>query len=162
VNRILPQPIISATLFVAWLLANNSVAPGHLVLAAVIAFVVPLGTHRFWPEHPRIRSWRSLVRLLAVFLFDVIIANVRVAILILGPTSRLRPRFLRIPLELTSPFSITLLASIISLTPGTVSSNLSADRRTLLVHALDTADEEAAVHAIKQRYERPLLEVFGC
>jgi multicomponent K+:H+ antiporter subunit E len=66
-----------------------------------------------------------------------------------------------VPLELQQPFAITLLASIISLTPGTVSANLSGDRRSLLVHDLDVEDaDETAVQRIKQRYEKPLMEIF--
>jgi multicomponent K+:H+ antiporter subunit E len=55
-----------------------------------------------------------------------------------------------------------MLASVISLTPGTVSADLSDDRKTLLVHGLNVVDEAAAVAEIKQRYEAPLLEVFTC
>lgn len=161
-SRLLPQPLVTAAVVAAWLLANNTLAPGHLLLAVIFGVTIPLLTARFWPEYPRVRSWPRLARLTAIFLYDVVVANIRVAILVLGPVRRLRPRFLHIPLELTSPFTITVLASMISLTPGTVSSNLSGDRRTLLVHALDVDDEEDAVESIKRRYERALLEVFGC
>lgn len=161
-SRVLPQPLITVTLVTAWLLANNTLAPRHVLIAVVLGVLIPLLTARFWPEYPRVHSWPRLVRLTMIFLYDVIIANIRVAILVLGPMRRLRPRFLRIPLELTSPFTITVLASMISLTPGTVSSNLSGDRKTLLVHGLDVGDEDDEVQSIKQRYERALLEVFGC
>lgn len=161
-SRLLPQPLISLTLVSAWLLANNTLAPGSIVFAVIVGVTIPLLTARFWPEYPHVQSWPRLVRLTAIFLYDVVIANIRVAVLVLGPVRRLRPAFLRIPLELTSPFTITVLASMISLTPGTVSSNLSGDRKTLLVHALDVGDEDDAVREIKQRYERGLLEVFGC
>jgi multicomponent K+:H+ antiporter subunit E len=83
-----------------------------------------------------------------------------VARLILGPTRRLRPGFIHLPLELESEFAITLLASTISLTPGTVSSNLSADGKTLLIHALDMEDEARVIAHIKRRYEAPLREIF--
>lgn len=161
-SRLLPQPLITAMLVATWLLAKNSLEPGQILLGVVLGVMIPLLTARFWPEYPRVRSWPRLLRLTVIFLFDVIIANIRVAVLVLGPKRRLRPCFLRIPLELTSPFTITVLANMISLTPGTVSSNLSGDRKTLLVHALDVGDEDDAVREIKQRYERALLEVFGC
>jgi multicomponent K+:H+ antiporter subunit E len=66
------------------------------------------------------------------------------------------------PLDLREDFSITLLASTVSLTPGTVSADVSADRGTLLIHALDVADEAALIAQIKQRYEAPLKEIFEC
>lgn len=161
-KRLLPQPLMTATLVAAWLLAKNTLAPLSIVFAVVLGVTIPLLTARFWPEYPHVRNWPRLVRLTTIFLYDVVIANIRVAVLVLGPMRRLRPAFLRIPLELTSPFTITVLASMISLTPGTVSSNLSGDRKTLLVHALDVGDEDDAVREIKERYERGLLEVFGC
>ena len=75
---------------------------------------------------------------------------------------RLRPGFVELPLDLTDEFAITLLASTISLTPGTVSADVSEDRRTLLIHALDVDDQDAMIRQIKQRYERPLKEIFEC
>jgi multicomponent K+:H+ antiporter subunit E len=77
-----------------------------------------------------------------------------------NPFRKVRPGFIVIPLDVRHPFAITLLASTISLTPGTVSANLSGDRRSLLVHSFDLADEAAAVAAIKNRYERRIREIF--
>lgn len=161
-QRFLPQPLTSAWLLAVWLLANNTLAPGHLLLGSVLAVGVPLLTARFWPEHPASVRYRPLARLMVVVLFDIVIANLTVARLILDPTRRLRSRFFDVPVELQTPFATTLLASIISLTPGTVSSDLGADGRSLLVHGLDVADEAATVNRIKTRYERPLKEIFEC
>lgn len=159
-SRILPQPWVTGALWVTWLLLNNSASPGHLVLATVLALSLPLFTQRFWPEYPRTIRVRPLLRLVAIVLYDIVVANLKLIPLILGPKSRLRPMFVPIPLDLTQPFPITLLASIITLTPGTVSANLSGDRRTLLVHDINVEDARAAAAHIKARYERPLLEIF--
>lgn len=156
------HPLLSALLLAVWLLANNSVAPGHVLLGLVLALAIPAVTHIFWPDAPVVRRYAPIPRLLAAVLRDIVVANFRVAILVLGPTKRLRPRFLVVPLTVEHPFSITTLAGIITLTPGTVSANISGDRRTLLVHALSEEDAEGAVATIKERYERPLLEIFGC
>jgi multicomponent K+:H+ antiporter subunit E len=161
-SRLLPHPFLSAVLLAVWLLAFNSIAPGVLLLGIVLAVVLPMVTAPFWPESPRVKVGLAIPKLAAVVLWDIVVANVRVAILILGPMRRLHPRFLEVPLEVRSPSAITTLAGIITLTPGTVSANLSGDRRTLLVHALSARDPEAAIAAIKQRYERPLLEIFEC
>lgn len=161
-SRWLPHPLLSLALFAVWLLLANSVAPGQMVLAALFALALPAATAAFWPDRPRIARPGRLLGLLAVVLFDILVANVAVARLILGSPGRLRPAFVRIPLTLRDEFAITLLASIISLTPGTVSSDISPDRRTLLVHALDVADVDALVAAIQARYEAPLREIFQC
>lgn len=161
-KRWLPQPLFSVFLWLVWQLLNNTVAPGHLLLGAILALALPLFTVRFWPDRPRLRKPFQLLRYIAVLLWDIILANLTVARLILGPTARLRPAFIRLPLELRNEFAIVVLANTISLTPGTVSSDLSSDRRTLLIHALDVEDPAQAIARIKQRYEKPLQEIFEC
>lgn len=161
-NRLLPQPLFSLFLLLVWLLLVNTVALGQVLLGAFLAITLPLFTSRFWPDRPRISSPWKLLRYIGVLLWDIGLANLTVARLILGPPRRLRPAFIHLPLELENEFAITVLASTISLTPGTVSSDLSPDRKTLLIHALDVADEAAVIAHIKQRYERPLKEIFQC
>ena len=159
-RSLLPQPAMSVSLFFIWLLLNNSAAARIVIPGLVLAVVVPLATARYWPEHPTTVRLRPLIRLIGTVLVDIILANLRLAVLILGPARRWRPCFVVIPLDLRHPFSTTLLASIITLTPGTVSVNLSGDRRSLLIHGLAVADPEAAARRVKQRYERPLMEIF--
>ncbi|MHB1224769.1 MAG: Na+/H+ antiporter subunit E [Gemmatimonadaceae bacterium] len=161
-GRLLPHPVLSTVLLVSWLLLHDSVAAGVVVSGALLAVGLPLLTRRFWPEAPQTMRLAPVSRLVAVVLWDILAANIRVARLVLGPARALRPRFIELPLAVTSPLAITTLAGIITLTPGTVSANLSGDRRTLLVHALSDDDPAATVADIKQRYERPLLEIFGC
>ncbi len=161
-NRWLPQPFLSLFLWLVWLLLVNTVSPGHILLGALLAMILPLLTARFWPERPKIhRPWK-LLRYIGVLLLDIGLANLTVARLILGPTRKLRPAFIQLPLELQSEFAISILASTISLTPGTVSSDLSPDRKTLLIHALDIESEAEVIDHIKQRYEKPLKEIFEC
>jgi multicomponent K+:H+ antiporter subunit E len=66
-----------------------------------------------------------------------------------------------VPLAVTHPYGVSLLASIITMTPGTVSAEIDEDRREILVHVLDLADADALVADIKARYEAPLVEIFG-
>ena len=162
-NRwLLPHPALSATLLIAWLLLANSVTGGDLVLGAMASLILPKVTARFWPDRPRLRFGGELVAFLTVVLFDIVAANFHVARLILFRRDRdLRARWLVIPIELTTPEAITVLAATISLTPGTVSSDVSADGRALLVHALDVEDETAEIARIKRRYEARLLRIFA-
>lgn len=158
----LPHPHLSALLLIIWLLLVNSVAPGQIVLGAVLAVVVPIFTNDFWTDHPKsIRLW-PLLRYGLVLLWDIVVANIEVARLILGPSSRLQPAFIHYPLELQSEFAITLLASTISLTPGTVTADVDSDGKGLLIHALDVEDEAALLQRIRTRYEKPLKEIFEC
>lgn len=159
-KKILPHPILSLTLWVVWLLLNNTVAPGHMVMGAILAIVIPLLTSSFWEEKVCISHPLTLLKFVGTVLWDIMIANVIVAKLILGNKNTLQPRFFYIPLDLQHPLAISLLANTISLTPGTVSCNLSEDRKTLLVHGLHEEDPEASINKIKQRYEQPLKKVF--
>jgi len=156
-----PHPVLSLVLTLVWLLLNNSFDPGHIVLGLLLGYFIPLFTRSFWPERIRIRHPLTLFKFIAVVLMDIVIANVIVAKLILGRNDSLQPGFMRINLDISSPVGISLLANTISLTPGTVSCDLSEDRRSLLVHALHIEDIEAEVARIKQRYEQPLKEVFS-
>ena len=161
-KRWLPHPLLSLFLWLIWLLLVNSVTPGQLLLGAVLAMVLPLLTGRFWPDQPTLRNPWKILRYIAVLLWDIVLANLAVARRILGPTHQLHPAFVHLPLDLHNDFAISVLASTISLTPGTVSSDLSADRKTLLLHVLDVQDEAELIAHIKQRYEQPLKEIFEC
>lgn len=155
------HPALSGTLFLLWLLLNNTLATGHVVLGALLALLIPRLIAPFWRDRRRICRPGVLLRLSFVVLWDIGVANVTVARLVVS-WRRPRPRFMKVPLALTDEFAITVLASIITLTPGTVSTDVSPDRRYLLVHGLDIDDESATVAYIKTRYERPLLEIFEC
>jgi multicomponent K+:H+ antiporter subunit E len=158
----LPHPLLTPVLTATWLLLNNSLAPGHLMLGLLLGLAIPRFTLAFWPERVRIRRPAALFGLAGVFLKDLLLANFSVAKLILAGPRTLRPAFVVVPLALRNELAISLLANIICLTPGTVSARLSADRRELLVHALDCADGEALVATIKSRFEAPLREIFEC
>ena len=162
-RALLPAPLISALLFVTWLMLNQSASPGNLLLAAACALVVPWISERFRPERPRLKAFGTALRLGVVVLRDIVVSNVDVARRVLGPEAAIRPRFVWIPLDIRDAHGIVALAGIITMTPGTLSSELSEDRRHLLVHALHCPDDAAAaalVDDIKRRYEAPLAEIF--
>jgi len=162
IRRLLPHPLLSLTVFLLWAVISNAASPGLFLLGGLLAFAVPLLTRRFWPAPPRlIRPWLAL-RFCTVFAADVFTANWRVAWRVIGPLHRLSPAFVEVPLEIHDPFLATLLASIVSLTPGTVAIDVDRQRWVMLVHALDAPDPQALVQEIKARYEQPLLEMFTC
>ncbi|MGE5338223.1 MAG: Na+/H+ antiporter subunit E [Gemmatimonadota bacterium] len=156
----LPAPGLSATLFAVWLLLSNSLDPAHIALAAVLALVVPHFTERLRPERPRLRRPLAIARLGLVVLWDIVLSNVEVARRILGPQAALQPGFVWVPLDLRDAHGILALAGIITMTPGTLTADLTDDRRFLLVHALHVDDAAALVAQIKARYEQPLREIF--
>lgn len=158
----LPHPLASFAVLATWLILNGTVAVAHLLLGAFLAWSIPWATRTLWTGQITVSSWKLAVRLTAILLLDIVRANISVALLILGPTAKLRPAFVQIPLELKESFAISALASMITLTPGTVSCSLNEERTVLLVHVLDTGDAVALVEEIKTRYEAPLKEIFEC
>ena len=160
--RFLPMPIHSLLLFVIWLLVNNTVAPGHLLLATFLAIVIPLMTAGMQTPQPKFRKPLLTVKYILMVLWDIIVANLEVALLVLGPSKKLVPAFIAVPLDIQHEFPITILASTVSLTPGTVSAEISEDRQWLYVHVLHLRNKDQLITSIKQRYEQPLKEIFEC
>jgi multicomponent K+:H+ antiporter subunit E len=159
-RRLLPHPLLTVALLVLWLLLVNQLSAGHLVLGTLLGWLIPFVTSGFWPEQIRIRHPLTLLHYLVILVVDIVRGSFHVAHLILSGPRRLRPAFVEVPLALKTDLAISLLANTISLTPGTVSAWLSADKRTLIVHTLDTGDRDALVAEIKQRYEAPLKKIF--
>ncbi len=160
--RWLPHPLLSAALAVSWLLLTGERTLAHLLLGIALGVIIPLTISPFLEHLPKVLSARAAIALTLRVTWDIVLANVAVSRLVLGSMGRLRPVFLHVPLTLTDPQSIALLGSIITMTPGTVSITVDVEKRELMVHALDCPDPEKTIADIKSRYEKPLLEIFGC
>lgn len=165
IRRVLPRPWTALWLWLAWLLLNQTIAPGQVLLGAVLALVLsrwPAAAADDAPPARRPVSQRAgiAVRLAWIVLHDIVVANLQVAKLILGPREAVRPGFVWVPLDVRRPRSISLFAGIITMTPGTISAELSDDHRHLLVHGLRVEDPDALAAELKARYETPIRELF--
>ena len=160
--KLFPIPFHSLMLFVVWLLLNNSVSAGQIVLATFFAITIPWLVKDMRDEHPKIRRPFLAIRYIVMVMKDIVVANVGVAFLVIGPMKKLQPGFVAVPINMTSDLGITVLASTVSLTPGTVSAEISQDKTWLYIHALHLGDERALIEEIKTRYEAPIKEIFGC
>ncbi|MGO4329580.1 Na+/H+ antiporter subunit E [Cupriavidus sp. 2TAF22] len=162
-RRLFPHPWLSLVLLAAWLLLSNSASPASWVLGALLGWAIALRVgQRLWLRPVRLARPGLLLRLAGHVLIDIVVANVEVAMLVLGPVARLRPTFIVVPLDVEHELALAMLISIVSLSPGTLCAELSDDRRRLLVHVLDLDDEAALAALIKSRYEAPLREIFAC
>lgn len=160
-RRWLPHPLLTCVLILLWMLLLNTFSVGGLVVGVVLGLVIPRITSNFWPERPPVKAYGKALAYLGLVAWDVVVANLHVARLILfRRTDQLNVRWVTMPLDLRSPEAITVLAGTITMTPGTVSCDLSADGRSLLVHCLDAPDAEEAVRQMKERYEARLKEIF--
>jgi multicomponent K+:H+ antiporter subunit E len=157
----LPHPLLTLLLTTFWVVLLNQVSMGGIVVGLAVGILIPLYTTNFWPTPPSVKSYPKAVSYTLLVLWDIIVANFQVAYWILFlRNDQLQPRFITIPLDIRTPEAIATLAGTITLTPGTVSADLSADGRALLVHGLNVPDEAEAVAGIKDRYETRLKEIF--
>lgn len=162
-RRVFPHPLLTALLTIVWCLLVNRPSSGAVAFGLLLGIIIPIMTAAFWPERPPItRPWR-LFSYFGLVVWDIVVANVQVALIVLfKPNDKMQPNWISIPLELRTPEAIAVLASTITLTPGTLSADLSDDGTSLLVHALDAPDPDAVRDEIKTRYEARLMEIFPC
>ncbi len=160
-QRIFPHPQLSLMMTLVWLLLVNKVTVGNVLLGAILGITIPLITQPFWQRRPVLKNPLRIVEYVVIVLWDIVVANVVVAYtIVFKSNAKTHSAWITVPLELTSPEAITILAGTITMTPGTVSSCLTADARAILVHCLDTDDPDGVRDEIKHRYERRLKEIF--
>jgi multicomponent K+:H+ antiporter subunit E len=161
IRTLVPHPFLSLTLVVVWLALVNKFTLGNLLLGSVIGLFVPMITAAYWPNRPHISRPLKIIEYGLIVLWDIVVANVQVAMIILFKREKdIRSHWIPIPIELNSAEAITVLAGTITMTPGTVSATLSADCNSILVHCLHTDDPDAVRDGIKSRYEARLKEIF--
>jgi multicomponent K+:H+ antiporter subunit E len=156
-----PHPVLSIVLALGWLMLQQSLSVAQIITALVLGWGLPKLVDGFLGERLVVRNWRTAVHLTLIVLWDIIVSNIAVARIVLSPTSNPQPAWVPIALDIRHPTAITLLATIITTTPGTVSCIVDEERRLILVHALDCPDVAEMAAQIKQRYEKPLGEILG-
>ena len=161
-RRWLPAPLVSASLLLMWLMLNQTVHPAHWLLGSVLAIAAPLLARPLQPHgHARLRHPRALLRLLWFSAIEIVRSCFNVAqIIVLRRSADVNARFIRVPLDLRSPHGLALLSCLINSTPGTVWVEILPENHELLLHVFEIVDADAMIAMVKQRYERPLMEIF--
>lgn len=160
-KMISPLPVHALLLWIVWQLLNEF-TPGHMVLGAILAIAITWIVSPLSEPHPAIKKPFLAIKYLTMVLFDIVVSNFIVAKQVLQSNKKLNPGFIALPLDMDEPFPLAVLASTISLTPGTVSADFSDDMNVLYIHVLHLKDENALIAELKSRYETPLKEIFGC
>lgn len=161
IKRLFPAPLLSLALIALWMLLNRSYGAAHWLFAILLGIVVPVLTQPLRPTPVRIRRPWVAVKLFFTVGRDVIEWNVRVLLGTLARGDKVpNGAFVVVPLDLRDPNGLAVLAAIMCVIPGTIWSELALDRSALLVHMFDLRDEVSEVALIKNRYERPLMEIF--
>jgi multicomponent K+:H+ antiporter subunit E len=162
IRWVLPHPFLTLILTIVWIVLQNDISAGMIVFGLILGIIIPWGTSVWWPDQPHSFKLGKMFSYSLIVMWDIMVANVQVAWIVLTRSNAsLRPAWVIVPLDLRQPEAITILAGTITLTPGTVSADLSDEGHSLLVHALDTDDPDAVRDEIKQRYERRLKEIFA-
>lgn len=152
-------------LAIAWVALTGEVTLLNLLVGFVLGYVALFGVQRTVDPQSALAQYVCRVprigRLAAVVIWSIIVANLQMALVVVSPLRRLRPAIVPIPLDLTTPAAVTFLANWITLTPGTLSLDVSPDQSVLTVHTIDVGESpEAFRRAIKERFERRLLELY--
>jgi multicomponent K+:H+ antiporter subunit E len=152
-------PVLTGTLLVMWLLLNDSLTLGHVVLGLSFAVALAWSSGALRPLRPRIRQAHLALVLLGFVLGDIVRSNIAVARIVLGGRE-VHSGFVKIPLDLTDAHGLAVLAGIVTATPGTVWVDHDAETSTLTLHVLDLKSETEWIDWIKGRYERLLTGIF--
>lgn len=160
-RRLFPHPLLSGLLFLTWMLLVNQFKIGSLVMALILAIIIPLLTAPYWPNRPSLKQLPAFASYLLLVMWDILVANVQVAkIILFMPGDKIRSAWIPVPIDLKTPEAITMLAGTITMTPGTVTADMSACGRVLLIHSLHAPDPDAIRDDIKSRYEARLKRIF--
>ncbi|WP_371060066.1 Na+/H+ antiporter subunit E [Rhodosalinus sp. 5P4] len=149
---------INLLLAVVWVALTGSTTLSGLLTGFVLGFgvlwmVKPLTGERLYFR--RVFAW---VRLVVMFLYELVVSSLAVAWDIVTPKERARPQIIEVPLDVTSDVGILLVTNLISLTPGTLSLDVSRDRKTLAVHAMFVDDPDELCAQLKRGMERWVID----
>lgn len=152
--------LLNILLAVAWGALMGDFSPLNLLFGFVVGFVTLWLITRGAKRPGYFRRVPQVLEFSLFFLKELVLANLRVARTVLSPQPDLRPAVIGVPLDIHSPPAVALLMNLITLTPGTLSLDISSDRRILFVHALYVTDERRFVREIKDGFERRVKELF--
>jgi multicomponent K+:H+ antiporter subunit E len=161
IRRLIPHPVLSLMLGLIWMLLAGGLYVGSLVMAAILGIAIPLLTSAYWPNRPPMKNLPAMAAYVAIVLVDIVKSNFVVArIVLFMPPGAIRSAWITVPLDLRTPEAISLLAGTITMTPGTLTADMSACGRALLIHSLHAPDPDAVRDEIKSRYEARLKRIF--
>lgn len=152
--------LINFLLALAWASVTGLFTGVNLFIGFFLGFLILVFADRSTEQRSYITMVYRVANFMGFFIWDLILANIRMAYTVLFPSRTMRPGIIAIPLDAKTDAEIMLVANLISLTPGTFSIDVSTDRSTLYVHEMYIDDVELLRYDIKRNYEHRLLRVL--
>ena len=160
-RRVFPHPLVSLGILVMWLLLNQSVSTGHILLGCLFGITGAWVLTTLELPPVRIRRPQTIIKLAFIVLTDIIRSNIAVGRIILGKRpEKGQSGLVHIPLRMHNPYGLAMLGIIITSTPGTLWVKYDSMRSVLTIHVLDLVDESVWQSTIRDRYESRLMEIF--
>ncbi len=153
------RPLVWLGLLLTWLLLNGSVAPGQILLGAIVATIAYWTALRLMPPRSRVSHLSSMAALIIDVVIDIVKSNIAVLTLVLGGRT-VRSAFVDIPLDLTDENGLVILACIVTATPGSAWIQHDSARSVVTIHVLDTDNPDAWAAEFKRTYEQRLARIL--
>ncbi|WP_042352180.1 Na+/H+ antiporter subunit E [Bacillus massiliigorillae] len=154
------QILLNFVLALVWMFLSHSYNPTSFIVGFLLGMLILLSFRRFFnTRFYMIRVW-AVIKLILIFIKELILSNIAVLKVILKPKLDIKPGIFALETELKQPWEITTLANLITLTPGTFVIEVSEDNKTLYVHAMDLNDDiQSEIDGIKNTFEKAIMEV---
>ncbi len=152
--------LLNIFLALIWAILEGEISPSNLILGFMLGYLIIFISRRALRSERYLRLAGRVARLALYFLWQLVVANLRLAYTVLALRLNIQPRILAIPLDVSGDVPITSLANLISLTPGSISLDVSSDQRVLYVHTVYAPDEQKAIREVKDGLERRLLSLL--
>ncbi|MET1013466.1 MAG: Na+/H+ antiporter subunit E [Paenisporosarcina sp.] len=153
------QIMINFFIAFLWMFLTVSFNASTFIVGFILGALMLWITKRFFPGRFYMNRVWAVIKLIVLFFKELIMANIQVLLLIVQPKMPIKPAIFALPTVLEKDWEITLLSSLITLTPGTLVIDVSEDSKTLYIHAIDYGDADDAIHSIKNTFEKAIQEV---
>lgn len=153
------QILLNVVLAFIWMFLSGRMNASGFIIGFLLGLLCIVMMRRFFTTRLYVHRVWAVIKLSVLFLKELILANVAVLKVVLQPKMNMAPAFFKYKTELTEEWEITLLSSLITLTPGTVVVHISDDSKYLFIHAIDAADVDETIVAIRDSFEKAIREV---
>ncbi|RWZ60002.1 Na+/H+ antiporter subunit E [Halobacillus fulvus] len=153
------QIIINIIIAFMWMFLSESYSFTTFFVGYLLGIGLLYVLRRFIPDAFYLKRVGKVMKLVLLFLRELLLSNIDIVKLVYKPKFDVKPGIFALPTELKSNFEITLLANLISLTPGTLSIVVSEDHEKIYIHAMDIPDVEKSINDIKETFEKAIMEV---